>query len=77
MDRVADYLARAVEAEHQASRGTGLFRTRLLGLAELWRAMARKAEVLSELERRLARGEFATPEPAPAAALRPAGRTAE
>jgi hypothetical protein len=57
-DRAADFLARAVEAEHQASRGTGAFRTQLLGLAELWRGMACKAEVLSELEQMLARGDL-------------------
>jgi hypothetical protein len=59
---VADYLARAAEAEHQAARGTGDFRTQLLGLAELWRGMARKAEVLGELEQMLARADGDPPE---------------
>ena len=62
MDRVADYLARAVEAERQAARGTGAFRAQLLGLAELWRGMARKAEVLGELEQMLALADGEPPE---------------
>jgi hypothetical protein len=52
------FLDRAAEAERQASRGTGNFRTQLRGMAELWRGMARKALLLMELEERLARGEF-------------------
>ena len=62
MDRVADYLARAVEAERQAAQGTGVFRIQLLGLAELWRGMARKAEVLGELEQMLALADGEPPE---------------
>lgn len=58
IDPVADYLARAVEAELQAAQGTGAFRHQLLGLAELWRGMAVKAEVLGELEQMLAQGEL-------------------
>lgn len=58
-----DFLARAAEAESQAARGTGCFTIQLLGMAGLWRSMARKARALFELEQALTRGDLDAPVP--------------
>lgn len=53
MNRVTDYLARAVEAEAKAARAKGEYRAQLIGIAEQWRDLARQAKALAEFEHQL------------------------